>query len=165
MKSVKTVEIVLENCEEIRLPIYVFGEFSFESFKESISRIANNAICKTVTANEIAIEIFSEANNFKEASILWDKCNIIERLYKYNDITQFNFIYEDGTEECILVDYYSSTDALGAPNINQTSFLSDLGNLYIVISKNKTVHEVFGKEINDSDLLNFKKRMYGTIGE
>ena len=51
-------------------------------------------------------------------------------------------------------------EALGAPNKNQKSYISDLGNLYVVISEKEQFEDVFNKEkINDKDVVNFHKEM------
>ena len=73
---------------------------------------------------------------------------------RYNDITNINIIYEDENRERYTVDYDETNPTLGVPNSNQKTIISQCGNLYIVINKNKDIKDYFDLEgINDKKLI------------
>ena len=76
---------------------------------------------------------------------------------EWNDITHINVVYEDGEEEYIAINYDEGLNEgkLGAENILQTSKLSGLGNLYLVISTGgEDIDKLFDvEEINDENTI------------
>ncbi|MCO5822883.1 hypothetical protein M8668_13650 [Clostridioides difficile] len=85
----------------------------------------------------------------------------IQRLHDYKDITNVKIEYEDGSVECIYVPWKKEEDLLGVDNLYQTSFISKRGYLHIVVSKDKTVEEVFNEEFEDDEEVEFSFKMYG----
>ena len=164
MRNVISVELVFENCEEVKLPCKAFGDFYVAGIEQHISRIASNAICRITRAKDIAIELYPECEQFADKSCLFDGISVFDRITKYNDITHINIVYEDG-EEYISVDYDdNSNEATEAENINQKTYMSSCGVLYIVIAKGKGIFDYYDKElIEDQDKINFDKVMIGTI--
>ena len=166
MKNVKYIELVFENCEEVRIDEKYIGYMAITDFGEEIVRVAINSICKIRAADEVALEIFSEANG---PFISYGKdqgITIFDRITEWNDITHINVVYEDGEEEYIAINYDEGLNEgkLGAENILQTSKLSDLGNLYLVISTGgEDIDKLFdAEEINDENTINTRKLMLGT---
>ena len=157
MKDVKYVEIILENCESIRLGKHCIGRFCITGIKSDISRIASNCISKCIYADEVTMEILKIAKDeeyYPFGQKEFKDTNKIDRLSRYNDITGINITYTDKTEETIYVDYEEGEHEgeLGAPNVNQKTYLSNLVNLYIVISKKKGIEDFFDLEdINDNE--------------
>lgn len=159
MKDIKSIEFVFENCEAFEVEAKYFAGFQLEDIRTSIARIACNAISKFQTAYSVVIELFKEAN------VQYDGFG--ERAYKFNrivehhDITSLVIHYSDDTTESYFVDYdEGGKDGLGAPNINQKTYISKLGNLYIVIENGKKIFDFFDKdEINDDDNMDFMKSM------
>ena len=75
-----------------------------------------------------------------------------DRIVAWDDITQIIVHYEDNQEEVYYVDYDDDgNDGLGAPNKNQKSFISALGNLYLVIEKDKNISDYFDEEAIDNE--------------
>ena len=160
MNNVKSIDIVFENCEEYTFPKEDIGYFEISDIREKIFRCACNAISKYKTAYCVNIELF-DTNRFQEDCI--DRnvvADVFARIANHNDITQIHIHYKDGTEEQYLVDYNELNVALDAPNKNQKSYISDLGNLYVVISEKEKLEDVFNKEeINDKDVVDFHREM------
>lgn len=154
MNNVKSIDIVFENCEAYTFPKEDIGYFEISDIREAIFRCACNAISKYKTAYCVNIEIF-DTNRLQEDCIDSNVvADVFARIANHNDITQIHIHYEDGTEEQYLVDYNELNEALGAPNKNQKSYISDLGNLYIVISEKEKLEDVFNKE----EINNMKKK-------
>jgi len=161
MNSVKSIDIILENCEVYTFPKEDIGYFELSDIREEIFRCAINVINKYKTAHCVNIELFNtnrfQTNIFDED----DKTDTFKRIFEGNDITQVHVKYEDNTEEQFLVDYDELNEALGAPNKNQKSYISDLENLYIVISAKEQLEDVFNKEeINDKEVVDYHREMF-----
>ena len=62
MKDISYIELVFENCEEVRIEQKYIGYFHMCDIHSEITRVAINAICRCTTADELAMEIFSEAD-------------------------------------------------------------------------------------------------------
>lgn len=161
MKNIKSVELILENCETIEIEAKYFGMFKMDDIRTGIYRIACNAISKSQTAHSIAFEIFSEANVKYAPFGSCEEQLKFHRLTQWKDITGIELKYEDGSVETYYVDYDDGEDnALGAENLNEKVHISRLGNLYIVIEKDKTIFDYFDKdEIEDVESVNFSKTM------
>lgn len=161
-KHIKEIEFVFENCEVISFKPEELGEFHIGNIKECINRVACNSIAKSKVADDIAIEIFKKAQ-FKP-SVMESGKNIdcFKRISDFHDITHFNLMYTDNTEDYISV-VWEEDEKNDDINLLQKSMLSDLGNLYIIISSDKTkdVKDYFDmEEINDKDNMEFKEDMY-----
>ena len=153
MKHIKSIDIICENCEVFNIPAKYIGYIDIIGIERNIHRIAVNAIRDSLRAKEIAIEIFSEIGK-----------DIIDRLINYNDITALELIYTDKSSEIIYVNYKDESDRLGAENLNQDSYISKLGNLYIKIIENKELEDYFDlEEINCTETVNFRKKMIGDL--
>lgn len=162
MCEVKYIELLLENCENIVLPRNVLGNVYIGKIYDEVARIACNSIRRVICADEVALEIFPEANTLGSRAPDFDnETTIFDRLTKYRDITHINVVYEDGTEQYICVDYNSENDDLGADNEYQKNYLSPLNVLYIVISKNKDIKDYFNSEVMLSkEYMDYAKQMY-----
>lgn len=132
-KCVEKIDIIFENCETLTIPIERIGKFVMDDFHKSVHRTAVNAINEWEIANTIFIEIY----NRKRTKKLYRICN-------YQDITQIWLTFDDLSEKCICVDYQEPDgheDDLGAPNINQSAYVTDKGDILLTIAKNKTWHD------------------------
>lgn len=160
-KHIKEIEFVFENCEVIIFKPEELGEFHIGNIKESIDRIASNSITTSRVADDIAIEIFKKAQ-FKPSWMESGKdIDCFKRISDFHDLTHFNLVYTDNTEDYISVVW---EDAGNNDEINayQGEMYSDLGNFYIIISSDKTKEfkDYFDiKEINDKDAMEFKEDM------
>lgn len=161
MKNVKSVNLILENCEVINIEPQYLGQLLLDKIRTKVYRIAMNSISKMQVVNRVAIEIFSEANvpydSFGEES----KETIFERLSNYNDIAQIELIYDDDCKDTeIFVVNWEDDDKCGCTNKLQKSYISKPGNLYITIGRKLKFKDVFDKEeIEDEQCMMFAKSM------
>lgn len=153
MRNVKSIEFVFENCECLEIESKYFGGVHLEDIRTSIARIACNSIAKMQTVHIAVFEIFSEANTeYAPFGNQSDKLLKFDRIAALDDITQIIVHYEDNQEEVYYVDYDDDgNDGLGAPNKNQKSCISALGNLYLVIEKDKNIGDYFDKDEIDNE--------------
>lgn len=163
MKEISAIELLFENCETLRLGINVLGDVYLGKINPEIARIACNSIAERVFVDEVALEIFSEAEELGVWTPEWGNHNSkLGRIAFHNDITQIEILYSDGSSKTYFIDYEEESEALGAPNINQKSYISSLGNLYIVISKEKDIEDYFScVHTEDEETVKFNKNMYG----
>lgn len=161
MNNIKKVEFVFENCECFEIDEKYFGMFQIADIKTEIYRIACNAISKLTTAYTVALEIFSEANTDYNPCGSSERSKKFDRITSWRDITSIILYYDDGKEETYYVDYVEKQDGvLGTENINQRTYISSLGNLYLVITKDKDIKDFFETdEIECKESLDFSKMM------
>ena len=158
---IKSVTLNFENCEYVEIPCKYFGVFSVRDFHREIYRVASNCVKSNVIADSVVCEIFPEAN----ADNIFNFCNenelLFSRIRAYDDIVSLGLKYEDGRFEEIMVDYDTGdNDALGADNLNQSSFVSSFGVLYLVIDSNSKASVVFDDvTVADGESLRFRKNM------
>lgn len=171
--KLKEITFVLENCDHITIDGKYVGDFVVDDIHTSIRRLACNAIDKMDVAYTFAIEIHKDANKERCAfgQDEWKEMTF-DRLLSYNDITSIQFelfddYVEDG-EEPITEHYDYFIHWLGEDsdeNDAQKSYVSKVGNLYIVIANGKDIENFFDKEsIDDSDHMDFVCSMYN-IGD
>ena len=162
MKEVKSIELGFENCEIIEFPKNVLGDVIFDNFSFQVKRVASNSISKSNFVDTVVLEIFKEGDvDYAPFGFEDDKISKFKRVMAYRDITSVTIKYEDDSEEFYWVDYHTINDNLGEESDYQKSYISDLGNLYVVIDKEKDIEDFFDKEeINDEDVISFRKEMY-----
>lgn len=159
-KRIKEIEFVFENCEVIRFKLEELGEFHIGKITESIDRVALNSIAKSRIADDIAIEIFKKAQFKPSVMESGEDTDYFKRISEFHDITHFNLIYTDDTEDYIGVVWEDA----GNDEINayQKEMYSELGNFYIIISSDKTkdFKDYFDEdEINNLDYMSFREDM------
>lgn len=157
MKYVKSIGFGFENCEYFSIDEKYFGTLELTDFNACIQRIACNAVVKMECVDTVVMEIFSEGDD--KYSSYGEDMTKFKRLNMYNDITSISVVYNDNSEEEYYVNYKEEVeDQLGSPNIYQSNYISNLGNLYIVISKDKGIFDYFNEEeINDKENIEFSK--------
>ena len=160
--NIKTLTFYLENCDYINIKGNTIGCFSMSGIHREIIRVAANAISAYNVADKIAIELFSEANVIYPSFGQEDdhfKQKVFERITEWSDITSIEIEFDDGTKEEYLTDY-DGDDEIGSNNRNQTSYISGMGNLYLVIGKDMTVFNEFNRiSIEDEETIEFRKDM------
>lgn len=169
MKEIKDLYFKLENCEQIHIPKNAIGNLHIGGIKEEINRIACNSISKYSIADEFAIEIYRDKsiNYTTEGMFLFDEDAqkksamdfVFDRLTGHQDITQIGIVFEGGSYEEYEVNYEEKTEGfLGSENINEKVYISEIGNLYIVIEDGKTIEDYFQlAEINDKNYVEYLK--------
>ena len=154
MDSIKSIEFTFENCEGIKLPINVLGACHLDKIYTKIDRLAMNAIIKTTYVDEVALEIFfPEAEKHGIKCPVWnEEDTIFKRLCDFRDITHITIYYEDDTTETFCVDYKDEVEGqLGSNNLNQKTYISSCGNIYIVIAANKNIDDFFDRELIENE--------------
>lgn len=156
MKDVDKITLIFENCEEMKIPKHVIGHFLIDGLHESVSRIASNSISMMKQADTFAMEIMKKSDSIPyypfERKDKTDKMTMIGRISEYSNISAVELEYEDGTSDYIYVDYDEGDcmGVLGAPNVNQTSRISANGHLYVVVSSEESVDDLFSRDVVDS---------------
>lgn len=159
-KDIKEIEFVFENCEIIRFKPEELGEFHIGKIRESIDRVALNSIATSREADDIAIEIFKKAQFKPSVMDSGENKDYFKRIAAFHDITHFNLIYADDTEDYIGVVWEDSNN--DEVNAYQREMYSELGNFYIIISSDKTkdFKDYFDiDEINNLDYMSFREDM------
>ena len=162
--KLKYVTFILENCDAITIDGKYIGEFLIEDIQTSISRVASNCIMKMDIANTVAIEIHKDANKerypFEQIIEDW-KETVFDRIDEHSDITcvEFELVNDSKVEHYeYYVDWIGDSDYV---NEAQSVYISDCGNLYLVINKDKKIKDFFDYEmIDDDEYMNFKWKMY-----
>jgi hypothetical protein len=151
MKVFKSVELVLENCEAIEIKREHIGIFYVLNIKRSISRRAVNSIDSYTTADEVFMQICSEANVLSSYVTTCSDNDVLPfaRLLNYKDITGLRIKYKDGDEEYIQVNWGGDSDY---ENEYQTAAINEkTGDLYIVISEKESVESYFKEYLQRED--------------
>ena len=162
MRYLKSLEIIFENCEHVTIPANMIGDIHMGGTKYILNRVAANAIGGYNLITEFYIELFKTADKiYHPFGIESDENSILTRISEFNDITGIDIEYEDGTVEEYLVDYDEKDDSLGSPNKNQKTYVSHLGNVYVVIQKDKKIEDFFDLEkINDEEKIKYLEDCY-----
>lgn len=146
MSTIKTIELILENCETIDVTNAV-GDFQLNDIHVSVHRIASNCIAKVLLAKNVFIQLYKDGEF--NPHLFDDKLTPIERLKTYRDITSVVVTYVDGTEETYAVDYDEGEEEglLGAENINQQCRETETS-LFILISASQKLEDMEIEEID-----------------
>ena len=159
--KLKEIKFVLENCDWITIPGNYIGSFCVTDIKKYIARKAMNYIGEYEVAESFMIEIHSEADRFhKQFGQIQNVGHTkFKRLMDWKDITNIEFEIEDCLDEenttckkySYGVDWHEDDEF---DNRYQKTYLSPSGHLYIVISADKDIFDVFDKgEIDDVDCI------------
>jgi len=147
MKEIKSIQIVFENCEAFTVPVEHLKIFGMDNIKNSLFFCNSESIYRTTTAQHTRIMIHPYANVISNMSPGFSDSKFpFERINRYNDITHVNIQYTDQTSEYIAVRWEGESNQF---NSYQKVDFDSKGNCYIVISKTKTVDDVF--EIRNED--------------
>lgn len=150
MIELTSIEIVLENCECYEFPANDLGEFELKDITTSVERYAMNCVSKNQSVSTVVMEIFSDHSTQKATFDANETIDVFERINNDSDITQICLHYIDGTQETLLVDWDDAEDTYR--NVNQTSYINKCGWLYLVISKELTVTDVFPSAAYNDDI-------------
>lgn len=161
MLNITKINLTFENCETMDFSPEDFGTFLIADIKEEIHRVALNCIAKQKIAGTVAFEIFGEADTTYDSFGEESKDTKFARIIHWNDITAIDLTYDNGITEEFFVDYKEKIEgALGSPNVFQKTYVSGLGNLYIVIGKEKNVRDMFPEEeTEDVEMISFRQKM------
>lgn len=143
MQGVKSIELVLENCESIKFLPEQIGIFCCNNIVAQVARVACNSISKHLICEWMCIEIYSAANQKYTSFGQESEDTAFDRLMKFGDITAVEVTYEDGSVDYILVPWNDENDY---SNKYQTSYITEDNSLHILVSK-ETCAENFFKEL------------------
>lgn len=147
IKEIKSIELVLENCEVIVVEKESIGTMNLTNIHRSIRRVATNSVSDLLQAEEVFIQISSKVNHVSSYSLSLGSGTPFERLMQYGDITAVLINYEDGSEEYIFVDW---SEGCEYNNLYQSSAVNEqTGDLYLVISPKETVESFFGSLLTE----------------
>lgn len=167
--KLKEITFVFENCECITIDGKYIGDFLVEDIRTSIQRIACNAINKMDVAHIFAIEIHKDADKTRHSfGFEIDDGSVFNRLTSWDDITSIEFELVDeyhGEGQEPIIEHYNYfvhwTGEDNQENDAQKSYISKVGNLYIVIADGKDIEDFFDKEaIDDGEHMDFICSMY-----
>lgn len=148
MFYIKSIEIVLENCEVIKIDGEDIGFFRMGELKKYASVSGCNSFHIYETAEETFLEIAKAANNRTYYPFnLPNKEPIFDRLTKYQDITSI-VIHGDDEDVKYFVDWKGNSDY---KNEAQSTAIGKNGCLYLVISKNTTATEFFKQQLEQHE--------------
>lgn len=154
--QLKQITFALENCDSITVEGKHVGAFDVINMREEIRRIACNAIAH-ITIADCILEIHKNANQIHhEFGIDNHTCPVFDRL-SVGDIVsiELEFVSDVNAEHVEHYQFYTEWEGEGDENLYQKSYVSDLGNLYIVISGKDDIPDVFNmNDINDADVMN-----------
>jgi len=127
MKQIDSIEIVLENCEVLKIPIDYISFFSFRGIKEDLFYNKANGIIKESHCEEFIISLKEEALNIKS--------NISKEFLpirlKQKDIAVIYVYYSDETNLKIVVPWKGEET-----NELQTNIFNDDLTIEISIKEN-----------------------------
>lgn len=142
MKRITSVEFGFENLESVIVKSFQIGSCLIEGISKKIRRVAVNCITEYNGAQTVVMELLLGAEK-----------DILDKI-KDSQITSITVKYSDGDENEYYVPYESLNEELGAHNIHQKTYLSSLGNLYLVIDEKQDIDSFFDKEeINDREYM------------
>ena len=163
--KLKEITFHFENCDWVTIDGKYVGAFWADNIVKRVQRTACNSIDVMEIIETFAIEIFSDANVKRcQFGVTEIEQNTFERFIRYDDITSIEFILideysEHKTEKQFA--YYVKWNGDDFINNAQKSYLSKLGNLYIVISDNESVFDLFDREyINDENYVQTIRNLY-----
>lgn len=155
----KQITFHFENCECITINGKYIGEFLVDEISNTVSKITTNSVREINVTKLFKIEIHKDANiEYCKFSNKDYKSTVFERFEECGDITNISFELGDKDGPmCIYYEYY--LDWVGDShevNEAQKTYRSDLGNLYIVVSKEKDICDVFNMDyINDENAIKY----------
>lgn len=148
----REITFTLENCDWITIPGNYVGSFCVTDIKKYISKRASNWTNEYEVAESFMIEIHECANTiYKPFNQINENKTKFQRLMDWRDITQIDFEIEESWDGenasskkySYEVDWHEDDDC---DNRYQKVYLSPSGHLYIVISAEKDIFDVFNKE-------------------
>lgn len=132
IKKIKSITLVLENCETVEIPTKALKFMSLENISESLWKINDNDIMKVKVVQELSIAL--DPTDLKSNIFGEDSTCAAERLTAWADITGISINYNDESEEKYFVSWADSDNAM--ENVHQKSKINENGELFIWIGKN-----------------------------
>lgn len=138
MRRVERIDIVLENCEVIKIRAEDSGSCYVGEIDRTIRRVASNSISEVARSKSVIIELLDRANCSESYATTWDGNEELpfDRLTKHRDICALDIVYTDGTNDYIYVPWGGDDDY---ENSYQESVVTSEGSLRIRIEEKPEV--------------------------
>lgn len=172
--NIKHIEITFSNTEQIKIPAEYVGSLIFTDHENMFTRVAVNYFLDIDIYNLVYFNINREfskntkiSSHFGEA--LNDDLTPDERLYKFEDITHIDVVYDeeyDINPKRYTVAWDVHSDFIHEVNPLQSTRVNDAGDLEILIAtkesinKHKDMIETEQKEFLDIDKMNNRWKMF-----
>ena len=158
LKNVKKIVIGFENVETMVFPADAVGHIYVDGLHTGIAGLVCESVGRYHHCDALALEIFSEGNTaYEPFGVTEPGVRKFDRLLKYHDVVDISIFYDDGTEDDVYVQYEEGERA--DENILQKTWVSDLGNLYIVIGEDVNLANFFDiQECNNAEIVSYYKK-------
>lgn len=159
--KLKEITFIFENLDMITIDGKYIGEFLVEDIQTSFFRVACNAIDKMDIANTVVVEIHKDANKPRYQLGIKEYEQLTFDRFAGGDIVAIDFELTEtnsGDDETFNGGCYSYyTKWIGESDyVNQAQkyYVSNCGNLYVVISDGKNIEDFFRLDaIDDSEYM------------
>jgi len=140
MKDIKSIDIVLENCESFTIPAKYIHRMSVNGFDKSILIQSNNGSCFEHSSSDyVYLQIEDSPEIIPDVNF---STPFKKRIFQYNDITQITMNYIDDTEFNFCVPWGGDDDYT-----NDAQTVKILKNGYIEIKISDTKEDEIADEI------------------
>lgn len=135
--NIKYIDLVLENCDVVRLEPKDVKRFHVEGITEGIDYYGTSHISRTRRCTYFGILIDNPKEIPQVGFSYPDNTNAYEMIIAYSDITAIDIIYDDDTNEYTYVDFNEHNDFY---NINQKNeYYNNM--LEVTITESNSIEE------------------------
>lgn len=131
MRELSHVELTLENCEFVKVPVSKISYMALEGITRNLTKhYYSNNVLEAEYCSHFNIEI-KNPKEIKAYNGMGETVTVYEMLTEYPDITVVTLVYEDGSEEDYRVEFSE-----GSYNDYQhTNYDEEKGELNIIVDK------------------------------
>ncbi|WBF81714.1 hypothetical protein [Staphylococcus virus vB_SurM-PSU5] len=135
--NIKYIDLVLENCDVVRLEPKDVKRFHVDGITEGIDYYGTSHISRTRRCTYFGILIDNPKEIPQVGFSYPDNTNAYEMIIAYSDITAIDIIYDDDTNEYTYVDFNEHNDFY---NINQKNeYYNNM--LEVTITESNSIEE------------------------
>ncbi|MGX7328315.1 hypothetical protein [Enterococcus bulliens] len=148
-REMKALKFLFRNGETWTVDRRFIGDLWIKQITTSYGRINGGEFVEIHPCAGFKIEIFQEGDQVATHDINLGglELGMFSRALKYQDIERMEILYRTGTSEIVYFPY-KDTDGDGLDNVYQSTKISEsTKNLYIVIDPEKSVDDIYGKEL------------------
>lgn len=157
MSEVKSISLILENCEVLTFDRKYIGEFCVDGITSDIFRIACNSIRKRQRCEKLLLSLRRDADQKYDCFGLPSDATTFKRIDSCPDITSIEITYEDGSMERYCVPWHEGDEY---SNRYQHSYISKMGDLYLYIGREGDIFDAFHKADVDSPAIDDLWRVF-----
>lgn len=148
-REMKALKFLFRNGETWTVDRRFIGDLWIKQITTSYGRINGGEFVEIHPCAGFKIEIFQEGDQVATHDINLGglELGMFSRALKYQDIERMEILYRTGASEIVYFPY-KDTDGDGLDNVYQSTKISEsTKNLYIVIDPEKSVDDIYGKEL------------------